>query len=273
MIIVFSNRKVNPTETNENVFGNEVNPLGIDRLRMAIATYDTSSKEWSLKLQADVDPLSADSLPCKQLFAEVVRRIDPKRKLSKKERLAKEWVYFVHGHNKNMRDLLNECHEYEKNFHVNVLAFAWPSNPGGSILEEFKQSKENAIQSERALSQSLKILKELIAEIPGDTVVLTLMAHSLGNLVLKQWVESGNHRESSGLFKNIIFHQAAVEAKDHAKWIDLLEGSRIYITLNKQRQCIDRSGFTRGLGGNAARSSRSRFKCDEAHLYQFHWGT
>ena len=246
MIVIISNRNINAGVTDENLFGDDVNPAGIDTLRLAIANYNDDTNQWELDLKPEES--SSNPPPSKQLFDEIASKTG-NLSLPKAQRLTPYWVYYMHGFNKDMADLLDECLHIQDAFRVNVITFAWPSNPGGFPIVEFKRAKKNAEDSIAAFDTSLGILKTYLNTATSPTpIVPTLMMHSLGNYLFENWVESPLfNRDKIGIFRNIILHQAAVVADKHEQWLDRIDSSRVYVTLNNRDEVLRAAQVARGL--------------------------
>jgi hypothetical protein len=95
MLIVVTNRSINQDNpTDETLFGETPNKEGIDEIRLATATYDASTKRWSVKLRTEPDDLRGKVPPSQQLFNEVLTGI-------KVGTHKKTWVFFIHGFNQS----------------------------------------------------------------------------------------------------------------------------------------------------------------------------
>ncbi|WP_017324907.1 alpha/beta hydrolase [Synechococcus sp. PCC 7336] len=236
MIVVVSNREVNENLNNENVFGDLINPKGVNELRLATARFETVGRRWfvDLKLETDADPK-----PSEQLFNQIVQE-------TREKNISPHWVVFIHGFNQSFRDILDWSLDLETNYEVNVLAFAWPSNQGGFILNEYRSARRAARASDTALDRVFELLDMYIGgQSESDRVRcpvrLNLLFHSLGNFLAESLLRSPLNEGETSIFDNVIFHQADVDSRSHAEWIDKAAGMRTYVTLNNDDRILRKS--------------------------------
>lgn len=238
MIIVISNRNINSEYNNEYLFGERPNELGAEQIRIAKAEYNSSNNQWSLELLPEDN---ATTIPSQELFEEIARGIrdgDYKR----------NWVFYIPGYNQSSRSSLDASWQISQKYEVDVVLFSWPSNPGGFILEEYPQAIEAARISAQALNQTFDKLNRYIGNCPLNDIEqrgisFNLFIHSLGNLIVENYVRSHLLSGTIEIFHNIIFHQADVDNEGHGEWIDRIEFSRrIYVTINRNDYVLTGSG-------------------------------
>jgi hypothetical protein len=113
-------------------------------------------------------------------------------------------------------------------------------------------------------------LREVLAQIPpkadrGDAKV-TLLVHSMGNLVLQQVVDSGGF-EGRQLFDNILMVEPDCDAQGHVAWVGLLaRQEKVFITLNRHDTVLNQAGATRppgvfslGIAVNEPKAENARY--------------
>jgi esterase/lipase superfamily enzyme len=234
MLIVVTNRSINQDNpTDETLFGETPNKEGIDEIRLATATYDASTKRWSVKLRTEPDDLRGKVPPSQQLFNEVLTGI-------KVGTHKKTWVFFIHGFNQSFAKGLEAGWQLSQLYDVGVILFSWPSNPGGFVTDEYRRARQAAKASANALDRTLDklgsyLLNRPYEEIQQCPVSLNLMAHSLGNFMLESVAREPIFIPNVSLFKNLIIHQADVDNRLHQYWIDRVDyGTRIYVTINEE---------------------------------------
>ena len=254
MIVVVSNREVNENLNNEKVFGEKVNPKGINELRFATVSFDESEKRWFVDLKPETDSAPR---PSEVLFKQVVEQ-------TRNGELSPHWVLFVHGFNQSIKDVLEWSLDLETNYSVNVLAFAWPSNQGGFVLNEYRSARRAARASDAALD---KVFETLETYLNGQSenernrclVRLNLLFHSLGNFLGENLLRSPLHEGETNIFDNVIFHQADVDSHSHAEWIDNNSSLRTYVTLNDNDRILRKSDAINPTRlGQRLRSDRGR---------------
>ena len=238
MIIVISNRNVNPEYNNEYLFGELLNEQGGDKIRIAKADYKEDTKQWSLELIPEDD---GTNLPSKELFEKIATDISSGTyKLN--------WVFYIPGYNQSSRSALDASWQISDKYEVDVVLFSWPSNPGGFITEEYPDAIEAAKISANALKRTFEKLDRYIRNCPLDSteqrkISFNLLVHSLGNFVVENYVRLHLLSGITEIFNIIIFHEADVDNKGHKEWIDEIKfGKRIYVTINKNDYVLTGSG-------------------------------
>lgn len=240
MIIIVSNRRVNEDQTDHRLFGERANVNGLDEIRLATADYDEPAQRWHLSLVPEGDLDDEDSRPSHQLFQRVMAGIQNGQH-------QKNWVFYIHGFNQSMVDNLNACREIQTLYDVDVITFAWPSNPGGFVLGEYQRARQAARASSNALDRTLELLGRYLAsrslvEMRNCQISLNLLVHSLGNYLFEDFVRDPVFSDETRIFDNIIFHQADADNRNHAQWVDRVEhGRRIYITLHEDDSTLKAS--------------------------------
>ena len=238
MIIVISNRNVKPEYDNEYLFGEQLNELGGNTIRIAKADYSSSNNQWTLDLIPEDNGIT---IPSQELFEEIARGISDRT-------YKRNWVFYIPGYNQSSRSSLDASWQISQKYDVDVVLFSWPSNPGGFIKEEYPQAIEAAKISANALKQTLEKLDKYIKDCPLNDIEqrrisFNLLIHSLGNFVVENYVRLHFLNEVTKIFQNIIFHQADVDNQGHEEWIDRIEFSeRIYVTINKNDYVLAGSG-------------------------------
>lgn len=202
-----------------------------------------------------------------KLFDSIVTRIkDGDAKLSR------PWLFFLHGNNQTTAKNIQKAIDIEKQHNVNVIAFSWPSQPytgkddqtlralkkeavkrliiefggtnivsmvlskGADKAEEFirnyVQARMNAEASPPDFMHALKVTDNYLMKPLGNKIKMSFLCHSLGNYLLQNTIAGSTFPVK---FKNIIMHQADVDAKTHADWARklLTKADRMYITTNQ----------------------------------------
>ena len=233
MIVVATNRNLNPAATDHTVFGDMPNEKGLDELRIATAEFKGTgkNKRWNVEVlpekSADV---SAGNPPSRELFARILQDIVDGK-------LSGDWVLLVHGFNQSFEKNLVKCRHIETIYGVNVLAFSWPSNQGGFKPDEYKKARAAARGSTNAFDRLLEKLGEYLAVRPfaADCQIrVSLMAYSLGSFLFENFVRPPVFSSETKIFDNIVLTQADVDVDRHAEWVNrLVYGRRVYVTINE----------------------------------------
>ena len=146
----------------------------------------------------------------------------------------KNFLMYVNGHGKNIRNMVSRGYELSINYEVNLILFDWPTN---NIL--LGSTATNAWMSAPNFSKTmldLAVIKEKL--IPEKAI--SVVFHSMGALVLKAF--TGN--PALGWIKtpfidNIIVSAGAAPARNHQKWLSKLNIQKnLYITYNKNDRTL-----------------------------------
>lgn len=238
MIIVISNRNINPEHSNERLFGEFLNELGGDKIRIAKAEYEPSNSQWTLDLLPEDND---ETIPSQELFVEVANGI-------KNHTYNRKWVLYIPGYNQSSRSSLDASWQISQKYDVDVVLFSWPANPGGFVTEEYPKAIEAAEISAQAFKQALEKLDKYIKNCPLNGIEqigisFNLLVHSLGNFIVENYARFHLLNGVTEIFDNIILHEADVDNKDHQEWIDKIEFSkRIYVTINRNDYVLTGSG-------------------------------
>lgn len=237
MIIIISNRNVNPDNFDHKMFGDSFNENGQDFLRVATAK-NLGHDKWELTLLEEPKKVNDLNPPSRRFF---------KKCLDETKDSQKPWVFFVHGFNQSFLKNLNKCKEIEE-YGVNVVAFSWPSNPGPQAiykkLKEYKRSQKNARRSVIGLERTMEKLSAYMREYSDNSceINFNMVVHSLGNYLFKCFVESDVFGGETGIFNNVILHEADCDNRGHARWVERIsDAGRVYITINKRDKVLNMS--------------------------------
>jgi esterase/lipase superfamily enzyme len=189
-------------------------------------------------------------------------------------------VFFVHGFNNTLEDVVVRCEGLANTFGVEVVAFSWPANGGGlkgvaSYLDDKRDAQASVMAFDRALEKARalllrlradaieKIIKESRKVIPKNEEQFrerltaraeehcplrsTLMLHSMGNYLLERTLKSTALGGHLPLFDNIAMCSADVNHPNHAEWLDRLQPRhRLYVTINEDDAALRASRLKGG---------------------------
>ena len=230
-IIVVSNRNVNKQASDHRLFGDELNPKGAEQLNIALA--EKVDEEWELELVSNPTNPAYKKPSSFEVFKSAVKSNDEK-----------DWVFFVHGFNQDLKKNLNKCLEIQK-YGVNVVAFSWPSNPGPQELwkkpKEYKRAVKNAKRSTIALERCMEKIREYIqlTQDKGCKINVNMVIHSLGNTLFQDFVQSSTYDNECEVYSNVILHQADADSLGHEQWVSkLTPHTRVYVTMNAKDKVL-----------------------------------
>ncbi len=239
----------------EGAFGDGVNVKGPNEVRLAHAT--KASGKWQVRLVKEPSKITDTNIPSQKEFMKFRDKLVEDRK---------NCVFFVHGFNQSFKKNLEKALKIEEIHKVAVIAFSWPSNPGGFKTKEYRHAKRTARASDGALDATLEKLGRYLKEpfnkeaLEKCGVKFSLMTYSLGNYLFQNYVIDSIYEDETRIFDNIVLCQADVDNEGHAQWVDMIQaGKRIYITINENDYVLKWSdaNFQKDRLGRTARDLNS----------------
>lgn len=233
-MLIITNRNIKKSNFKNGVgdhkaFGDSVNSKGPNEVRLATAEKDNG--KWKVKLIKEPSVLTKNNIPSRKEFLAIREKLTTEKK---------NCVFFVHGFNQSFEKNLEKSLALEKEHGVEVIAFSWPSNPGGFKTKEYRHAKRTARASIGALDSTLEKLSLYLKEpfnraaLQACNVKCSLMTYSLGNYLFQNYIIDSAYENETAIFENVILCQADIDNKDHSRWVDLIEtGKRVYVTINE----------------------------------------
>lgn len=269
---VITNRKLK-NETGLDVFGKTINPGGPLELRLV----DVLKSDDVWKVSVVENQLSGDEV--KALKKKFNLDIDVTQDwfgslrvacelFERAQKEGKSILFFVHGYNNDVEDVLTTAEQLEEKHNVIAVPFTWPANGGGALTGTiaYKSDKSDARASEGALNRAvgkIQFFHNLLvsgrkralqvkaenkhknnpqaAQFLFSTLMskecpstLNLLCHSMGNYVLKKSLLNGGSSTSQLVFDNVCLVAADTNNHNHAVWVENLDvRKRIYIVINE----------------------------------------
>lgn len=193
----------------------------------------------------------------------------------------KSILFFVHGYNNDVADVLAAAEALEALYGVIVVPFTWPANGGGAIsgTASYLSDKSDARASAGALNRAVgkiqefhniltraqnRKLQQAATEKHPDNpmaaaslysallekdcpVKLTLLCHSMGNYVFKHTLTSSENATSQLTFDNICLVAADANNANHAQWVGQLDvRKRVYVVINEDDSALKASRIKPG---------------------------
>jgi len=247
----------------EGAFGDEVNGKGPNEVRLAYA--EKKQGKWNIRLVKEPSRITKSNIPSKKEFEELRDRLTSNKK---------NCVFFVHGFNQSFEKSLEKSLAIEKIYGVEVVAFSWPSNPGGFKTKEYRDAKRIAKSSVGALDATLEKIGNYLKEpfnreaLESCDVKFSFMTFSLGNFLFQDYVGDVSYEAETNIFENVILCQADVDNPGHECWVDKIEtGKRVYVTINENDWVLKWSdaNFQKARLGRFAEGLKST----KAHYFDF----
>jgi len=195
---------------------------------------------------------------------------------ARKER--KAILFFVHGYNNDVDDVIRTAEELEKRYNVIVVPFTWPANGGGVIsgTASYLSDKSDARASSGAFNRFVekissfhsllteavltKIKLQVADKYPDDknpmeasalyarlvdqscVVKINLLCHSMGNYLLKHSLMTSDNVTSNLVFDNICLIAADTNNEKHENWVEKLDvRKRLYVVINEDDSALKAS--------------------------------
>ncbi|MFT6916942.1 MAG: esterase/lipase superfamily enzyme [Motiliproteus sp.] len=193
----------------------------------------------------------------------------------------KSMLFFVHGYNNDVGDVLTTAHEIEEKHGVIVVPFTWPANGGGAIsgTAAYLSDKSDARASAGALNRTIAKIQQfhllltqarnkkcqdaayarhkdnpmaaaaLFTELMKNecTLKISLLCHSMGNYLFKHTFATSENDSSKLVFDNVCLVAADTNSEDHADWISKIDvRKRTYIVINENDSALRASRIKPG---------------------------
>ncbi len=271
---------------NLKAFGKTPNPKGPNELLMV--NVEKSGSRW--KVEPIIDLLPIDTV--KALKSKYSLDIDSgipwhgslkiACELFEQARVEKKSIlFFVHGYNNDVADVLKAAHEIESLYNVIVVPFTWPANGGGAIsgTASYLSDKSDARASAGALNRAIGKIQQFHLMLtraqkhqyqmeankkhPDNhfaaaalftkmmdkncSVKISLLCHSMGNYVFKYTLSTSENATSKLVFDNICLVAADTNNESHACWVGKLDvRKRIYVVINENDSALKASRIKPG---------------------------
>lgn len=201
---------------------------------------------------------SLDQLP--QALDNIVSSMGERRKI----------ILYVHGRGEYPEKAFDEdiLKRLEAEYNAEVLMFTWPSWLGRNTLPD-----KNAEQASQYLAKALNIFNEYKQNNRArmNNLRVTLIAHSVGNRLLKGVLEDYSGGLESGLFSSVILSAPDVALDGHTQWLSKLDFAKnSYVFSNCNDPVLNSSRKERNqtiLGQQLTLDNETRIKLADNATY------
>ncbi|MDO6613726.1 alpha/beta hydrolase [Shewanella sp. 1_MG-2023] len=260
-MLIITNRNINKSNFidgigDHNAFGDRVNSKGPNEVRLANA--EKVDGKWQVILIKEPSVITENNIPSQKQFLKLRDKLTSENK---------NCVFFVHGFNQSFKKNLEKSRALEEEHGVEVIAFSWPSNPGGFKTKEYRHAKRTARASVGALDSTLEKLGSYLKEpfnreaLESCNVKFSIMTYSLGNYLFQNYIVDSAYENETSIFDNVVLCQADVDNVSHATWVDLIEtGKKVYVTINENDWVLKWSdvNFQKARLGRSAKNLNSK---------------
>jgi esterase/lipase superfamily enzyme len=277
---LITNRALNTRDKKKglDVFAKTPNPEGPNELRLMQVTIKNNA--WvSKEIKDKLTPAAVKALKKKHgLDIDISKQWHGSLQVAcelfaQAREQKKSILFFIHGYNNDVEDVMKASYEIERLYEVIVVPFTWPANGGGKIsgTASYLSDKADARASSGALNRAVGKIQQLhlmltaarktqlferaqkkhpdngqdaqshfVKLVEKDCpVTLNLLCHSMGNYVFKNTLKTGDNATSKLVFDNICLVAADANNKNHAQWVGKLDvRKRINIVINENDSAL-----------------------------------
>ena len=230
-----TNRKVEtkPDSIDDLFMGSKFNRDPAD-LRFVRVQYDVNleTKKYDLSYELYPDNTSEGS---HKIFTDLQTDMKENKR---------DCVVFVHGYNNSWKDSMDAAINLATTYDINVVCFSWPSD---NVLK-YLDCKNRAVSSVPAFN---RLIEKFITYMGGTTEIcgqrVSLICHSMGNYILKNFLKSSYFSNEFIPFHNINLVAADTNHEGHVEWIDKINClNDINIFINQDDFALDISDSKSG---------------------------
>lgn len=163
-------------------------------------------------------------------------------------RATRHVIFYVHGRacgggGEPMKSLGEAIPELETDYSARVVMFTWPGSSSGCPLGFPEQEARN---SGAALRHTIHKLAAKLGVQPVPGLTLTLITHSLGNIVLEEALATSTAPWPPRLFGTVVLNSSATAANGHHPWLSRLGFSaNVYVSVNSGDSVLTAAGVGR----------------------------
>ncbi len=163
-------------------------------------------------------------------------------------------VMFVEGFGRTFTSALDRATKLSRTYHNQVIMFDWPTyRPQLKATKNYKLTREESQKISLPFANFLDSINHYKLGHPSVFKSLSLIMHSMGNLLMMHAVKNNHLKIQDTLFDAVVLNAACVPQKKHAQWVQKLNiQKKLYLTRNNHDKVLNGakliSGFQRQLG-------------------------
>lgn len=149
----------------------------------------------------------------------------------------KNIILYIHGRGRDTKDEWSQITTIEERFNSRIIMFHWPSWKN-LITRPVENAKKAAVEFDETMKQ-IKDFKDSHPEM-FENKKLSLLVHSMGHIVLKEYVEKFYNYDLMDvnglpLFDSFVSTGADVGFTDHRAWFSKINfAAKKFVTMNKR---------------------------------------
>lgn len=275
-----TNRELEEKKSGLKQLGDRPSRQGPNELRLVEAT--KTQGKWKVAILPDMlTPAMKREVGITDPKPVPASRYVAQKVLGSLQRRKRDFLFFVHGYNNDLQEVVERALGFERTYNVEVMAFSWPANGGGlrgvasylsdkrdalasvaalgrcfdklyGYLTAFNQARQDKIvqQADARFANNASLRDEYITKqsLKGCPFTVNLVLHSMGNYLFKHVLKSSVHQGGRKLlFDNVVLAAADTNNEGHAEWIAQINcRKRIYITINENDSALMASRMKAG---------------------------
>lgn len=166
-------------------------------------------------------------------------------------------ILFVHGRgNEPNKSLVGgtfveggAVRKLETQYKAKVLMFNW--NSVAWMYDRSKPLTQMPAAAE-SLKRVLQKLKNYLAQPRNQKKSLTLLAHSMGSIVLETFIKQNEWPTETPLFSQVVLTSPDADNVEHWQWLsEISQVENVYVTINKDDDILEKSTDSREPGREA----------------------
>ena len=275
---IVTNRQIDMSRRGLKVFASTPNEMGPNELRivrlvkvsgktrvklledeLSESSVKKLSKKYGLELDLRLPWYASFQVAC-DIFA-----------LARRER--KHVLFYVHGYNNDIADIIDTAKELERLYNVLVVPFSWPANGGGALsgTAAYLDDKQDARTSANALNSFIRkiayyhdmltsrrrteYMEKASKRYPDNPALareyfiklqerdcktsLNLLCHSMGNYLFKYALQPEDSALAKLVFDNVALVAADANNRHHVRWLGRVQvKNRVYVVINERDSAL-----------------------------------
>jgi hypothetical protein len=185
------------------------------------ATYESGT---GLYVQDEYKLITPSSIP---IILEKIQADSPDKNI----------ILYVHGRGRDTKDEWEALKNIEKKFDSRVIMFHWPSWKN-MVTRPVENAKKAALDLDETILQIRDYKNQHPEEFQHKKI--SLLAHSMGNIIIREYVEKYYNQDLSDsngnpLFASFVSTGADVGFTDHRAWLEKLDfAEKKFVTMNNR---------------------------------------
>ncbi len=152
-------------------------------------------------------------------------------------------ILFVHGRGKHPEKAFKKSliSDLESNYSATVIMYHWPSWEGPLAFPE--ANARASAKDFTSVLEELRKYKRINSQLVYG-IKFTLLAHSMGSIVLEESILTMGQNAFGDIFDTIVISASASAGRGHSNWVGMIGvHDNIYVTVNKDDTMLGKAGI------------------------------